>query len=462
MSKKRNKMICCAAACMMAGSILITGCSSNQNVKEHTQSTEVTTAAKTDTDTDVQSETDTEIEKNASDKISGVAERLHIPSSVDMNIDTGNSGLKEICIKDDEIEVPYRDTVYTQEYKKLKCDAEYKKKIAEKLFDKQDGIYACEEVVLDKDDIPSKEEVEKVFATEYVEPTYEEMQFMGKKDGNIYLLTFFDDYQDFDNGLDYVRISDDLWSEDMPEGTTHAYMVGVGNKYSETADMNWLDKTEEEIRDYVYQFPALIDADTTCTEVEDAKRIYLSDTREADSVLDGAMVICQLAIDGQPIYQPNIFLLDTNIQKDNPYFEMPLQFRMMIDSYGLESMSVQYDIEPSGAPVREDNLLTWEAVMDIANEKIPEYYEENKTSYDKICFDDVRLTYFRQWTDETGQNFKVIPVYVFAEQLEREGGKEHNMPTQLIMINAIDGSLVNPAQDSSAWESEKRKEEEAQ
>lgn len=58
-------------------------------------------------------------------------------------------------------------------------------------------------------------------------------------------------------------------------------------------------------------------------------------------------------------------------------------------------------------------------ILKSAQEKIPEFYKDNKTSYMDIVFDRVKLTYYR------------------VKDADTEG------QLKLILINAIDGSLVD-------------------
>ena len=70
------------------------------------------------------------------------------------------------------------------------------------------------------------------------------------------------------------------------------------------------------------------------------------------------------------------------------------------------------------------------------------FYSENKTSYSEITFNDVRLTYYKV---KDGDGFKYVPVWAFTEcSLEPDGSNSDLLPpTQLIMIDAVDGSLID-------------------
>ena len=89
-----------------------------------------------------------------------------------------------------------------------------------------------------------------------------------------------------------------------------------------------------------------------------------------------------------------------------------------------------------------DKLITWDEAVESLKKAVPQHFA-GYTGYSEVTFNDVRLTYFRTKTGD--KQYEVIPVYVFA-QLE-SWAEESNAPTQLIMIDARDGSEVDVMQD---------------
>lgn len=442
---KRNKYMMIMA--LMASAMIMTACGKkkvNYNVDGKLQEN-----ATTEDKTSIEASTERQV------TVSGVAERLGIPQSVNIEIPSGNGGLNKITINDDEIEVPARDVMYTVNYKTVSYDSTYRRKIAEALFDLDTGIYVYNG---DMENMPSYEEAEALLTNGGTLPTYTENQYIGKFNDNIYILTFYIDYYDLDNQFVFKRVSDKIWEKDAPEGTEHIWLERSNDTYSQ--ELNMTNMSEEEIENVVMEYPELLDIDAVCTGKYDLMRHYQAgydaNLAELLNVLDGVEIEYKLSVDNQLVYQPNYFVLDEYMSQGNPYFEPAEQVRINMDSYGIEEVSSNFRMEKSGSLERTDELLDWEAVIEIAKESIPSYYEEHHTSYSEICFDDVRLTYFKLWTDESGQSFKIVPVYIFAEQLNQDGKTNHNMPTQLIIINAQDGSLINPTQDDSAWHNENK------
>ena len=104
-------------------------------------------------------------------------------------------------------------------------------------------------------------------------------------------------------------------------------------------------------------------------------------------------------------------------------------------------------------------LLSWDDILKSAQEKIPEFYKDNKTSYMDIVFDYVKLTYYKVKDEENPGNYKLVPAWAFISSSQDTGetdGTETSTeeedeilvtsnPAQLILINAVDGSLIDVA-----------------
>ena len=109
-------------------------------------------------------------------------------------------------------------------------------------------------------------------------------------------------------------------------------------------------------------------------------------------------------------------------------------------------------------------LLTWDEILEAAKTGIPEYYGslDNKTGYLDITFDEVKLTYYRVNDTETDENgnevmkgYRLIPVWAFVCTDPGKNGGDNFVgagdrdmyPFQLVIINAMDGSVVNLAEE---------------
>lgn len=97
--------------------------------------------------------------------------------------------------------------------------------------------------------------------------------------------------------------------------------------------------------------------------------------------------------------------------------------------------------------VEAGSLISWDEAVESLKKCMTEHFADY-TGYNKVEFNDVRLTYFRIKTGDG--EYEAIPVYVFA-QLDRERGNDDSYPIQLVMIDARDGSEVGIAQDKSRF-----------
>ena len=93
------------------------------------------------------------------------------------------------------------------------------------------------------------------------------------------------------------------------------------------------------------------------------------------------------------------------------------------------------------------SIISWDEAVESLKKCMTEHFADY-TGYNKVEFNDVRLTYFRIKTGDG--EYEAIPVYVFA-QLDRERGNDDSYPIQLVMIDARDGSEVGIAQDKSRF-----------
>lgn len=100
--------------------------------------------------------------------------------------------------------------------------------------------------------------------------------------------------------------------------------------------------------------------------------------------------------------------------------------------------------------------MSWKDLLSALNKNVPAYYTENKTSYNDIEYNDVRLTYYCM-KDESQENiYQYVPVWIFAQADEEDGTYDYDYPVQAIMVNAVDGTIydlkeVLQSTDASAY-----------
>ena len=174
---------------------------------------------------------------------------------------------------------------------------------------------------------------------------------------------------------------------------------------------------------------------------------------ELPPLYDGYVFQYVRSVNGEALYSPSLYSMDNgvgNIDGDI-YGDIDAAFDQIllyIDDIGVVRMEGTYRLSETGRD-KNVSLLTFEEAIAALNEGIADYYKKYPTSYSKICFNDVRLTYYAV-SDGKG-DFKIIPVWVFSEDLEYENeGKteiDENTPVQLVIVNAVDGTIVDIPQE---------------
>ena len=166
---------------------------------------------------------------------------------------------------------------------------------------------------------------------------------------------------------------------------------------------------------------------------------------------DGYVVRFDASVNDVPLYQPVSLNIDTIVNPDGEagetdisraytaersYYTLSFNEDGLMDFYGYWPMRSDDDLH------QVDHLITWNEAVEGLKKAIPDHFAGYR-GYSEVRFNDVRLSYFRTKTGE--KQYEVIPVYVFA-QLE-SWAEEDNVPDQLIMIDARDGSEVDIMQD---------------
>ena len=95
--------------------------------------------------------------------------------------------------------------------------------------------------------------------------------------------------------------------------------------------------------------------------------------------------------------------------------------------------------------VREKvDLLSWEDMVNKADESIVEYYEKYPTAYSEVRFNNVEFMYVPCIQD--GEKLVYIPAWVLTQSENNDISEEHGAYdniVQLVYINAVDGSCVD-------------------
>ena len=166
---------------------------------------------------------------------------------------------------------------------------------------------------------------------------------------------------------------------------------------------------------------------------------------------DGYIVRFDASINDTAIYQPVATGIDTitsssgedgYVDTGSYYYSERSYYQMSFNEDGIVTFYGYWPMRSEDELHQVDKLITWDEAVESLKKAVPQHFA-GYTGYSEVTFNDVRLTYFRTKTGD--KQYEVIPVYVFA-QLE-SWAEESNAPTQLIMIDARDGSEVDVMQD---------------
>jgi hypothetical protein len=401
-------------------------------------------------------------------------DRLGIPDSYEGNIDVGNTGLSKIEIDDDDIQVPETDKMNVVYATVNTFTNEFKQNLCESLFDKSKGIYAYDYENETKSDI--EEEIEQ-----YEEYKKQEQENGG--DGSWYdeyitelkakLPEAPDEYPDAgdysgdsfrgtigDNGFTmYFSSSGDgenyfglymngsLMDYKPYDGATDVYYSNgqYSDDYDEDDSTNECSLSKDDAQQKAEEFLANAGiSNFVMTSIDDLVWEYQdSSWSTIATVVDGYIVNFSRAIDGVATYDGNLWNV-SNLSQDDAYVDIPAEtYSVYIDDNGILSFNGTDQLTPTDDEETNVDLLTWEEFLEKANENIPAYYEQYSTSYKKIEYNDVRLTYYVTNDPDNEGQFEYIPVWTLSQYDDYEGSAESAYPEQLVVLDARDGSVLD-------------------
>lgn len=495
MSKEKLKKLIAAALMLTAGAVIFTGCG-KENV-------DYNIGNGTATGSDSMAEKDSAGRGNAGES-GEIRTKVNAPDSYEGEIPVGDSGLKSINIKADKIEIPDVSTMSVIYCDKAYGGEEFEKNILEKCFDTEKGLYIEDHLHLNKDDMDLQiEKYQKGYDaamaagdTEYIERYSDALETYRNGAHNVMSdrvpLT---DYTDIDTRSDILGYrGDELYSMTFDSGADSVFgvnadmriypvqqidnlrpladaqdVVGVSfyeNSIEETGVDNKSEMTAEEAQDIARDyFESIGVADTMvsyCTDMYWCYYDYKNDIIAEEA--DGYVVSMKRTVNGAELYNPylnNIDYFDTS--GDISYLLTNEAFKVYVydDRVIGANMTIGFN------KIDEDSnvgLLTWDEILEAAKTGIPEYYGslDNKTGYLDITFDEVKLTYYRVNDTETDENgnevmkgYRLIPVWAFVCTDPGKNGGDNFVgagdrdmyPFQLVIINAMDGSVVNLAEE---------------
>ncbi len=409
-----------------------------------------------------------------------LAAKLGIPSSYEGDLEVGSSGLSEIEIDDNDIVVPSGDSMSVVYYNINTFDSDYKQQVCEAIFDKSSGIYVYDWESLTTDDINSQiatyqallesaqadgDEDTEEYCEEYIEYLQEELEnavdertaatdyedddYIGYIGDNQFLLCFMDSE---DSLGAYFELSyyptDDLLSYRPCDGATYAYAYDV--TYSDEVDdldglTNACILSEEDAQSIALEFLSNCGIDdVVMTSSNDLAWEYYDTSYEIVNLeLDGYIMTFSRSVNGAAPYTGDLSMIDTMEDADTWYDVAVETYEIQVDSNGVIAAVCNPLLTPTGDEDKNVDLLTWDALLEILNANIGNYFTEHSTSYSSIEFNDVRLTYYLMVDSEDSTLYKYVPVWVFAEADEYDGEYDYEYPIQAVVVDAVTGEFYD-------------------
>ncbi len=423
-------------------------------------------------------------EKTGTSDRAGIGGKLGVPESCNETINVGNSTLGSITINCESIQTPDADKMDIAHFTPYSFSNEDKKKIAEALFDKEKGIYLDDYEHRIKSDIQeqidwTKKEIEnaqengdsswaasleeeiKSLEAELAEAPdtypdagdYSGESFLGTKEDIEYSLSMFN-YSEDEEGMTgmgayvYFGVKDDL-SLRPYEGASGGYMTD----YAEQGDIAGANKssiTAEEAEELAGNFLADMGVtDIVKTKTSDLYWMYYDENGDTvANEADGYAISYARAVGGSPTYGGRTYNVD-NLQQINGWIDIPVE-TYSISVYDGKVVQASWQQIYSQADSVEENvdLLSYEQIIEKANTEMAKYYEQYPTRYKNVEFNDMRLTYYLV-SDGEGK-CKYLPVWVFSQYEEYTDSDGSDTPTQLLIMNAMDGTIIDIIEEAKA------------
>ena len=182
--------------------------------------------------------------------------------------------------------------------------------------------------------------------------------------------------------------------------------------------------------------------DVTMNKAQDLYWYYYGTDGNTESVdVDGYVFSYTRSINNQPTASVDIYNVD-NIMQDDASVSVPAeQCEVYVDSNGVISANWVNYLEITDKTESKD-LLSFNDLMEKANTNIAEYYTTYPTRYKKVEFNDMKLAYYLEKTDEDGV-FKYVPAWILSQYEDMEDSNNANYPTQMVVLDATDGSVID-------------------
>ena len=402
-------------------------------------------------------------EASADENRGFLAQQLGIPESAKTDLPVDGTNLKKISIDDKDIIVPGKDRMYTKSYRMGILTDTTREEIVKTFLDESEGIYNYPEEMFNED-------VDRAGIDKYLEdnsgekPDYSGEYFIGKMNGVPYIVRFMSSDWSIDEAFAVSRaypeeITDEMAARQIRSITYYDYNPDDLNEDTEKEEST--DKEAENScgmnpeqagRKAAEDMASWGFKDVVQTSIIDMYKGYDgADYNVIEYDKDGYIVRFDASINDTAIYQPVATGIDTitsssgedgYVDTGSYYYSERSYYQMSFNEDGIVTFYGYWPMRSEDELHQVDKLITWDEAVESLKKAVPQHFA-GYTGYSEVTFNDVRLTYFRTKTGD--KQYEVIPVYVFA-QLE-SWAEESNAPTQLIMIDARDGSEVDVMQD---------------
>lgn len=418
--------------------------------------------------------------------------KLGVPDSCKLTFDTGKSGLSEISLDTDDIDVPGTDRAYVIDFDRIGLTQEKIQSMVEGVFDKSDGIY-CRD---DGDENMTKDEIQQ--GIDLIEAYRDQALKDGKTDvADMYesdiaaektrMASAPDTYRsvtEYTSGKIYVGQSDgdkfNLW---ISGGDDEDGASAVSIEYSADAsrDQDYLANVPDAvITETVGEVDSGVDAgdqQNMCSLDENSARImaqeFLDKLGISGMAFRSSQALIRTWLDGNMTYiktEKNGYVFEfgrqiagisvvyedptgvDNLKNDKGYVMHDGDLASVyVDDKGVFSVRARLTTDPDSF-VREDTgMLSWTDMLERANDNISEYYSKYPTAYSKVQFDSARLLYVPCKKDDGGLAY--VPAWMLTEKDDKDildnSAAYHNI-VQMVYINAIDGSLIDIVETAKA------------
>lgn len=395
-----------------------------------------------------------------------LADKLGIPESAEIELSTDGTNLDRITINDKDIEVPEKDRMYTKTYRMGVLTDEYKEILVRSILDEKTGIYNYSQEQFDSKDT-DREYIESIFENKSSKPDFSGEYFLGKIEGVPYVVRFMSSEWSTSEAVVVSRALRDEVPRELAENkqisnvTYYDYDPDEIKEDLNSEEDDSLDKVSENVsgisleeaeKKAVEYVNSLGFTDVSQTYIANMYRAYEDSSFHVIQYdADGYKVHLDASVNDVPLYQPMATAIDTITHRsinssgyvapgsyyyiERSYYEISFNEDGIMSFYGYWPMLSDDELHDAG------NLITWNEAIDSLNEVIPQHFADY-IGFSQVNFNNVRLTYFRVKKDE--KQYEVIPVYVFSQVEDYDA----DVPYQLIMLDARDGSEVDIVQDS--------------